>query len=362
MNGRYRKGWYGESQRHYLAAKGIKTNRYFSLFKPHKISKNKVEFKDHHGRSILYDPELSNADVESIKGETIPSPDDIAYVLDELPPGMAPVDVRVCSQDSNFKSENKQLFDRKRKIEAEIKELTDRRVRGGEVTDKELRELWAAKNQVMYDIREGRHNYKRLSGTQTGGEDEIKLYTKQSGDFHNLKQTIVHESAHAIGDKDGREKRLLPILREGYGVYDDEEFDFKSPTWYGDKSKKEAFAETVAAIKAPLPKEYDDEGNFIRDRQKEEFKWDNENITPDKDDWEVRHSQDDFERAKKWLPEKIPAWSAPSSRQEYEADPERNPVKLMNEGFTAHALERRGVQKELDATRNFRQMFGDKDE
>ena len=28
MNSRYKRGWYGESQRHYLAAKGIKTNRY----------------------------------------------------------------------------------------------------------------------------------------------------------------------------------------------------------------------------------------------------------------------------------------------------------------------------------------------
>lgn len=27
---RYGKGWYGESRRHYLASKGIKTNRYFS--------------------------------------------------------------------------------------------------------------------------------------------------------------------------------------------------------------------------------------------------------------------------------------------------------------------------------------------
>ena len=29
MNSRYRKGWFGESQRHYLASKGIKTKRYF---------------------------------------------------------------------------------------------------------------------------------------------------------------------------------------------------------------------------------------------------------------------------------------------------------------------------------------------
>jgi len=29
MNGRYKRGWFGESHRHYLAAKGVKTNRYF---------------------------------------------------------------------------------------------------------------------------------------------------------------------------------------------------------------------------------------------------------------------------------------------------------------------------------------------
>ena len=27
---RYRKGWFGESHRHYLAAKGVKTNRYYA--------------------------------------------------------------------------------------------------------------------------------------------------------------------------------------------------------------------------------------------------------------------------------------------------------------------------------------------
>ena len=30
MNSRYRKGWFGESQRHYLAAKGVKTKRYYA--------------------------------------------------------------------------------------------------------------------------------------------------------------------------------------------------------------------------------------------------------------------------------------------------------------------------------------------
>jgi len=29
MNGRYRRGWFGDSHRHYLAAKGISTKRYF---------------------------------------------------------------------------------------------------------------------------------------------------------------------------------------------------------------------------------------------------------------------------------------------------------------------------------------------
>jgi len=29
MNSRYRRGWFGESHRHYLASKGVKTNRYF---------------------------------------------------------------------------------------------------------------------------------------------------------------------------------------------------------------------------------------------------------------------------------------------------------------------------------------------
>ena len=68
-------GWRGESHRHYLAAKGIKT-KYYSLFNNAYVDeKGRQIYKNPDGQKIIYSKDAQ----ELVKEGKMLSPDDVAY-------------------------------------------------------------------------------------------------------------------------------------------------------------------------------------------------------------------------------------------------------------------------------------------
>lgn len=356
---RFNSGWFGESHRHYLASKGVVT-KYFSRFKTRReLDSGAVEYVNPEGKKIIYAPGFQKVIHE--KG-SLPSPDDVAYVYDELAPELTPADTVLITKQGLARTHAQlKLAESLSKDEYEkeyLKGVIASRPSSSFLTKmykKDLADLENAQNEGRFKqlVGEELKDLKHTAGQHAGNDllnDKIMILPTNS-DFNTKRATIIHEQGHAVDFNLGDNRST------SLGGPDSEwKFDrATAPTDYGTVSPMEDFAETFtlgitpsdgaksvrwtareregAQSHADLAARFANEGGKGSQFWKRQSERNAEKLS------NIVAAEGEFPERINWMEKNVAGWSAPSSRERDEAA--RSPKVL-----AADALVKSGVNVE----------------